>query len=93
MSDDLTAREYARRAFQDEYGALIYNFPIKIGGLPEEDAGDFYLFVFEHDRLFLHLRTFQGRNNIHFRTFLSFMSSRLCFSNGSERGGISKLSP
>ena len=62
----------ARLRFQDEYGADIYNFPIKIYGLPEETAGDFYVYVFEKDRIFSRIRTFQGKNNIQFRTFLSF---------------------
>lgn len=62
----------ARLRFQDEYGEDIYNFPLKIYGLPEETAGDFYVYVFEKDRIFSRIRTFKGKNNIQFRTFLSF---------------------
>ena len=79
LSDDLATRTAARQCFQSEYGAIIYHFPVKIGGLSEEAAGDFYLYVFENDRLFQRLRTFQGRNNIHFRTFLSYYVLKMLF--------------
>lgn len=62
----------ARRTFQDEYGEDIYNFPVKIYGLPLEKAGDFYVYAFDKDRIFKRIRTFAGRNNIQFRTFLSY---------------------
>jgi RNA polymerase sigma factor (sigma-70 family) len=62
----------ARRTFQDEYGEDIYNFPVKIYGLPLEKAGDFYVYAFGKDRIFKRIRTFAGRNNIQFRTFLSY---------------------
>ena len=62
----------ARRRFQEEYGEDIYNFPVKIYGAPLEDAGDFYVYVFAHDRIFTRIKTFAGRNNIQFRTFLSY---------------------
>src|SRR5206468_9073996 len=35
-------------------------------------AGDFYVYVFEHDRIFTRIRTFEGRNSIQFRPFLSY---------------------
>jgi RNA polymerase sigma factor (sigma-70 family) len=62
----------ARRRFQDEYGEDIYNFPVKIYRTPLDEAGDFYLYVFENDRIFSRMATFAGRNNIQFRTFLSY---------------------
>jgi RNA polymerase sigma factor (sigma-70 family) len=62
----------ARRRFQEEHGEDIYNFPVKLYGLPPEKAGDFYVYVFESDRIFTRLHTFAGRNNIQFRTFLSY---------------------
>ena len=62
----------ARRRFQDEYGEDIYNFPVKIYRLPLDEAGDFYLYVFENDRIFTRMATFAGRNNIQFHTFLSY---------------------
>lgn len=62
----------SRRRFQDEYGEDIYNFPVKIYRTPLEEAGDFYVYVFENDRIFSRMATFTGRNNIQFRTFLSY---------------------
>ena len=62
----------ARLRFQEKYGEDIYHFPIKIYRLPEEEAGDFYLYVFENERIFTRVRTFEGRHSIQFRTFLSY---------------------
>lgn len=62
----------ARRQFQEEYGEDIYNFPVKLCGLPLGEAGDFYVYAFGEERLFARLRTFEGRNGIQFRTFLSY---------------------
>ena len=39
----------ARTAFQERYSALIYTFPVRIFGLPEDETGDFYLYVFEKE--------------------------------------------
>src|SRR5262249_8250767 len=54
-------------------------FPVKLHGLPEEKAGDFYVYVFDNDRIFTRLLTFEGRKNIQFRTFLSFFVLRSLF--------------
>jgi DNA-directed RNA polymerase specialized sigma24 family protein len=62
----------ARQRFQETCGEDIYNFPVKIYGTPIEEAGDFYLYVFDKDRIFIRLKTFEGRNSIQFRTFLSY---------------------
>jgi RNA polymerase sigma factor (sigma-70 family) len=62
----------SRRQFQDEYGEDIYNFPVKIYGAPVEDAGEFYVYAFAEDRIFTRMRSFEGRNGIQFRTFLSY---------------------
>jgi len=69
----------ARRQFQDEYGEDIYYFPVKLHGLPLEKAGDFYVYAFDHDRIFTRLLTFAGRKNIQFRTFLSFFVLKSLF--------------
>jgi RNA polymerase sigma factor (sigma-70 family) len=69
----------ARRQFQDEYGEDIYYFPVKLHGLPLEKAGDFYVYVFDNDRVFTRLRTFAGLKNIQFRTFLSFFVLKSLF--------------
>jgi hypothetical protein len=62
----------ARQRFQEEYGEDIYNFPIKIYGIPLEETANFYVYAFEKNRIFTRLRTFEGRNNIQFRTFLFY---------------------
>jgi len=69
----------ARRQFQDEYGKDIYYFPVKLHGLPLEKAADFYVYVFDNDRIFTRLRSFTGRHDIQFRTFLSFFVLRSLF--------------
>jgi DNA-directed RNA polymerase specialized sigma24 family protein len=62
----------ARRHFQEQYGEDIYHFPVKIYGTPLEEAGDYYLYVFDQDRIFIRLKTFAGHKSIQFRTFLSY---------------------
>src|SRR5262245_47209375 len=69
----------ARRPFQDRYGDDIYNFPVKIYGVPAERAADFYVYVFERDRIFTRMRTFEGRNGIQLRTFLGYYVLRSLF--------------
>lgn len=61
----------AQQQFQETYGEDIYRFPVKIYGTPIDEAGDYYVYVFERDRIFTRLKTFEGRNDIQFRTFLS----------------------
>ena len=62
----------ARVAFQEAYGSLIYSFPVRFFHLQASDAGAFYLYAFEKERIFKRLQTFQGRNAIQFTTYLSF---------------------
>src|SRR5262249_43849130 len=69
----------ARRTFQERYGEDIYNLPVKIYGVPTERAVDFYVYVFERDRIFTRMRTFEGRNGIQFRTFLAYYALRSLF--------------
>jgi len=69
----------ARRRFQDEFGADIYNFPVRLYGLPVERAADFYVYVFDGDRVFTRIRTFEGRNGIQFRTFLAYYVLKALF--------------
>jgi RNA polymerase sigma factor (sigma-70 family) len=69
----------ARRAFQDRYAEDIYNFPVKIYRVPADLAADFYVYVFERDRIFIRLRSFEGRNRIQFRTFLAYYVLRSLF--------------
>jgi len=58
----------ARRRCQEEYGEAIDNFPGKFSRMPREEAGDFYVYVFEHDRIFTRIGTFAGRDPIQFRS-------------------------
>jgi RNA polymerase sigma factor (sigma-70 family) len=69
----------ARRTFQDRFGEDVYNFPVKIYGVSAERAADFYVYVFEADRIFTRMRTFEGRNGIQFRTFLAYYVLRSLF--------------
>jgi RNA polymerase sigma factor (sigma-70 family) len=69
----------ARRAFQDRFGEDVYNFPVKIYGVSADRAADFYVYVFEADRIFTRMRTFEGRNGIQFRTFLAYYVLRSLF--------------
>lgn len=47
--------------FQETYGELIYGYPLRVYHTPAEEAGDFYVFAFEKERIFRRLRTFEGR--------------------------------
>lgn len=69
----------ARDEFQERYGALIYSFPLRIYRVSEEEAGDFYLYVFEQERIFRRIRSFEGRNAIQFETYLSYYVLRDLF--------------
>jgi RNA polymerase sigma factor (sigma-70 family) len=69
----------ARRAFQARFAEDIYNYPVKIYGLAADQAADFYLYVFERDRIFTRLQTFEGRNAIQLRTFLAYYVLRSLF--------------
>ena len=69
----------ARTKFQEVYGPLIYTFPRRIFRLPNEEAGNFYLYVFEKDRIFKRIRSFEGRNAIQFETYLSYYVLRDLF--------------
>ena len=69
----------ARRSFQERFAEDVYNFPVKIYGLPPDKAADFYVYAFERDRIFTRLRTFEGRGGIQLRTFLAYHVLRALF--------------
>lgn len=46
--------------FQQQYGELIYGYPMRVYGTPAEEAAGFYVYAFENERLFRRLRTFKG---------------------------------
>jgi RNA polymerase sigma factor (sigma-70 family) len=75
----------ARRAFQDRFAEDIYNFPVKIYGLPPDKAADFYVYAFERDRIFTRLRTFEGRGGMQLRTFLAYHVLRGLFLDWQRR--------
>ncbi len=56
LADDAAAR----RRFQAEHGPLVYRFAACQDGAREVEPGDFYVYVFEDDRLFRRLRTYRG---------------------------------
>lgn len=60
----------ARVGFQDLFGEFIYNYPMKMFRVATDNAADFYIYVFENDRVFKRLSGFEGRNGAHFRTYL-----------------------
>ena len=62
----------ARITFQNEFGETIYNYPLKAFRLPKDKAADFYVYVFENERVFRRLSSFEGRNEAQFETYLCF---------------------
>jgi len=57
----LAADADAVKLFQQQYGELIYGYPLRVYRTPAEDAGDFYVFVFQDGRIFRRLRSYEGR--------------------------------
>jgi hypothetical protein len=60
----------ARRRFQTAYGPTVYNFPTKRYSLPLDQAADFYVYAFDHERIFSRIRHFKGHESTQFRHFL-----------------------
>lgn len=67
---------HAIAEFQERFGPLVYSFPVRVYRLPAEEAGDFYVFVFENGRLFRRLRSFAGRVSLR-RYLLGFALDHL----------------
>jgi DNA-directed RNA polymerase specialized sigma24 family protein len=61
-----------RVRFQNAFGEAIYNYPIKTFRLSADKAGDFYIYVFEDDRIFRRVSRFEARNGAQFQTYLNF---------------------
>ena len=68
-----------RIKFQKLFGELIYNYPIKAFHLAKDRAADFYIYVFEDDRIFKRVRGFEARNGAQFETYLNFYVLRDLF--------------
>jgi RNA polymerase sigma factor (sigma-70 family) len=52
----------ARKKFQELLGAMIYNYVRVFFRSEKEEAADFYLYVFEKDRIFRRLEGFRGES-------------------------------
>src|SRR6266850_4381328 len=61
----------SRIQFQDLFGELIYNYPIRSFRLPSDRTGDFYIYVFNEDRIFRRVGGFEARNGAQFKTYLN----------------------
>ena len=69
---DFDAEISARiNSFQSEYGELIYNYPLRYLKMDSDKAGDFYLYVFENNRIFKRLKHFRGEH-ISLATYLKY---------------------
>src|SRR5438309_8499862 len=68
-----------RIRFQNAFGESIYNYPIKTFRLSADKAADFYIYVFEDDRIFRRVRRFEARNGAQFQTYLNFYVLRDLF--------------
>lgn len=60
IQDCIEGRQEARQAFMDRYGVVIYNYPAVLSRGDRHEAGDFFLYAFEKDRIFKRLRHFRG---------------------------------
>jgi len=54
----------AQAQFQEAYGRLIYEYPVRQYRLAPDAAGDFYVFALEGGRIYRRLRTFEGRTSL-----------------------------
>jgi DNA-directed RNA polymerase specialized sigma24 family protein len=64
VADCLVGDATARARFQAEFGGLIYRFADCAGSAGREEPGDFYLYLFDSDRLFRRLRSYEGRASL-----------------------------
>lgn len=69
----------SRIKFQNAFGEAIYNYPIKTFRLSPDKAADFYIYVFENDRIFRRVSRFEARNGAQFQTYLNFYVLRDLF--------------
>jgi hypothetical protein len=64
VADCLAGDAAARARFQAQFAGLIYRFADCAGGIGQEESGDFYLYLFDSDRLFRRLRSYEGRASL-----------------------------
>ena len=55
--------ESSLKSFFDLYSTDIYNFPLKVFHLSEDDAGDFYIYAFERLRSGKRFKSFVGKSS------------------------------
>jgi hypothetical protein len=68
----------ARKEFQELLGTLIYNYPRMFFRSEREEATDFYLYVFDRNRIFRRLKGFRG-DNVSLENYLRyFVLKDLC---------------
>jgi hypothetical protein len=61
----------ARKEFQELLGTSIYNYPRRFFRSDRDEAADFYLYVFDKDRIFRRLKGFRG-DNISLENYLRY---------------------
>jgi RNA polymerase sigma factor (sigma-70 family) len=75
----LDGNREARIRFQDQFGEIIYNYPMRAFHLPKDRAADFYIYVFDDDKIFRRARGFEAQNNAQFTTYLQYYVLRDLF--------------
>jgi hypothetical protein len=68
IGECLAGNEGARARFQEQFGPLIYRFAPLCRDPAGTEGGDFYVYVFDRDRLYRRLRSYQGIASL--RSFL-----------------------
>ena len=64
VADCLAGDNPARAEFQQRFGALIYRFAACVGRSAQTEPGDFYVYLFDGDRLYRRLRSYEGRASL-----------------------------
>ena len=64
VGDCLAGDATARVQFQQQFGPLIYRFGEVASAASRAESGDFYVYLFDNDRLFRRLRTYEGRASL-----------------------------
>jgi RNA polymerase sigma factor (sigma-70 family) len=68
VTDCAEGDEAALKRFFEIFSEDIYNFPLKVFHLTEDDAGDFFIFAFERLRSGKRFQSFKGKSS--FKTWL-----------------------
>ncbi|HNO23345.1 MAG TPA: sigma-70 family RNA polymerase sigma factor, partial [Leptospiraceae bacterium] len=68
VSKCAAGNEDSLRLFFERFSEDIYNFPIKVFHLSEDEAGDFFIYAFERLKTGKKFQSFQGKST--FKTWL-----------------------